>query len=363
MSQTREHLKHAFDKAVQATEAARLHWKGGLNANEVAKKLGVSRTFVFELLNTAKQHGALEVMFDPTKWFEPSISSLVTQFRQKFPANDLEYVDAVELPPQLSCPEGYQPQYDSFLRSILGQIGAKHLLGIIRNNDLVGVGAGIAMESVALEAGKYRQFPSGSYRVVSLQGGHSASLIALQLSAALNSAYLNEQSQPILHLAAPFSEDKPSAQPANMTPDVAIIELGNAIPDYWALPRDLATLVSTLQYDCDRLSEEPTKDKNYHPLLEALSRYSVIRPSLKPLPSYLEERYGRLEYSAQALGEYTNSIPWQEFKGIPKRIAIAGGLHKTFPIWQAIKLGLVNHLIVDAVTAEAVLALPDSLDF
>lgn len=363
MSNTREHLRHAFDKAVQASEAARLHWQEGLNAEDAALKLGVKRTAFFALLQEARQHGALEVTFDPKQWFEPSISPSLTQFRQRFPDSSLEAIEVVELPPQLSCPESYNPVYDGFLHTILGQIGARHLRGITRNNDLVGIGGGISMESVAKEAGKYRQFPSGSYRVAALQGGYSANLVALQLSAALNSDQWNEQSQPILYSAPPLCEDKPSAQPTNIIPNVAIIEIGNAPVNYWQLSKDLATLVNTLKYDCDRLNEEPKKDRYYHPLLEALGRFSVIRLLQKTLPPYLEERYNRLEYSAQALGEYTNSMPWEKFRQISKRIAVAGGLHTTWQIWHAIRIGLVNQLIVDAVTAEAVLALPNSLDF
>lgn len=332
--------------AVQATKAAELYWQEGLTAEKIAINLGVGRTTVFSLLQAAKQHGTLEVTFDPTQWLEPFIFPSLSQFKQRFPNSNLEAVKVVELPPQLSGSEGYNPVYDGFLRTILGQIGARHLRGITRNNDLVGIGEGMTMESVAKEAGKYRQFPSESYQVTALQSGYSANLVALQLSAALNSDQWNE---------------KP--QPTNTIPNVAIIEIGNALVNYWQLTEDRTTLVSTLKYDCDRLQEEPGKDKYYHPLLEALGRYSVIRPLQKTIPHYLEERYGRLEYSAQALGEYTNSMPWEEFKKIPKRIAVAGGLHKTWQIWHAIRIGLVNQLIVDAVTAEAVLALPNSLDF
>lgn len=347
MSEIREHLRHTFDTAVQATEAARLHWEGKLTAEQAAAQMGIKRTNFFALLNNARQHDALETRFDPTQWFEPSISlSLGQSLREKFSVYSLEYVEAVELPPQLSDLESYNQRYDDFLHTILGQFGARHLRGITRNNDLVGVGTGMAMESVAKEAGKYRQFPSESYQVAALQSGYPANLIALQLSAALNSDQWNEQSQP-----------------TNMIPNVAIIEIGNAPVNYWQLAEDLATLVNTLKYDCNRLQEEPRQNEYYHPLLEALDRYSVIRPLQKTLPPYLEERYKRLEYSAQALGKYTNSMPWEKFRQIPKRMAVAGGLHKTWQIWHAIRIGLVNQLIVDAVTAEAVLALPNSLDF
>ncbi len=364
MSEIIKHLRHTFDTAVQATEAARLHWEGILTAEQAAAKMGIKRTNFFALLNQARQHGALETRFDPTQWFELSISlSLGQSIKEKFSGYSLEYVEVIELPPQLSGSESYNQRYDDFLHTILGQFGARHLRGITRNNDLVGIGAGLAMESVAKEAGKYRQFPSESYQVAALQGGYSANIIALQLAAALNSDQWNEQSQPVLYSVPPLRKDKPSFQPTNIIPNVAIIEIGNAPVNYWQLPEDLATLVSTLKYDCDKLQEEPNKDNHYHPLLEALGRYSVIRPSQKTLPPYLEERYSRLEYSAQALGEYTNSISWEEFRKIPKRIAVAGGLHKTWQIRHAIRIGLVNQLIVDAVTAEAILALPDSLDF
>lgn len=354
--QKRERLPEtgSFERGLLMQEAAELVLAKNLTADMAARQMGTSRTNLYGLLAEARHYG-LKVTLDLTEFIQPYIVyPLGDKLIEKYHNFDLYSAEVVRMAPVLSCPGEFHPTYDYYLHQVLGQTG--YIRGLIRNGDLIGVGGGQVTLHLAQELLSNGYLPHPDCVVTPLTGNdyrlrksdnYDSRLIASTLAAAISGAV----------------RDK--AADEQTTPQIGVIGLNNISlnPDYFApldhpyrtLPPELADALNDLRAE---LQQEQTTSY-YYPLLETLNRVEVISPPEELQHLIAEARILKLRGLVQIVNSYTDGTSWENFKKIPIRIGIAGGLHKTFQIWSAIRMGLINYLVTDEPTCEALIKLAD----
>ncbi len=382
MSRDRERLAKEFNRLEQAAQAARLHFIEGRKADDVAKTLNVSRVNFFALLNLARNQGMIhaELPDDYLTYLKVGNSpTLERQLAAKFSQLDLQ-ATVWELPVQVSGEEDYDFKWDYYLHGFLARMAASDFRSLLRRDDNIGVGGGVEMRQFAQFYEKL-SFLDKSAQIISLCGGvHryelpdgkrmdvSAMSAAYYLSSLISFDENGKWNQPVLNSGTAFLRKK-GDYPETKIPDIAVIGLGNVSPrlkHFMVTDRfygrgfspEVRSLLIDLTHEVEDFSGIKDEESGgyYYPLLEALNSIFVIRPpeNLEPVMKGMAERLGGI---ALELNQYANGMRRENFQKIPARLVIAGGLHKTFQIQHAINIGLVNRLVTDALTAEALLKL------
>lgn len=341
MGTTREHLQAEWKQIELATRVAELALVNDLSSQQVMLRLGLGRTQYFAFLKKAREMHLVQCNFRWEKHGDDIKTSLSLgqQLQAKYPQLDNALV--AELPPQLSCYRGYSPEYDKSLHNCLAKVGAGYLRGAIRPGDHIGVGDGQEVMSLASHLIQDAYFrPRERHQVSSLCAAKlgrddSANMIAVNLGYAI--ALDRAEGRYKINLY-------PSPLPD--VPDMAVFGLKHDVPRF-AFP-ELANY-----HGVDHVKS----GGYYYPLLECLNRISLVPPP-DGLRSVIDERMQE-EWKNRILelNQDGVSINTDDLCQIPIRIGIAGGLHKVFQIDHAIGQGLVNHLVIDALTAEALLRL------
>ena len=390
MRTERDILKRNWKATEMAVQAAELVMAQGLTSKQAAEQLGVKRTRLFSLLARARQIGAMRAQLNPKEFIEPVRSRpLERELLTQLSGFGLTKAVVLELPPQLSCYREYSPRLDSCLHSFLGAVAAEHFQGIIRDGDYIGVGGGRAVASMVQEVAADDATAWQQCRVASLAGGimwrsHgdgerfplAADVVALQLIGALSPGGPPDASAISLCLSLPFlAERREFVAPEDL--DVAVVGLGNVVHQFhhFMVTSEVATpenaqeikeLLHGAAQSIDNVSGVMDKQSGgyYYPLLEVLNSAYVIRPPDRlPIETTDDSLIEDLSKRVWEINQFANGMRRKAFNKIPIRIGIGGGLHKTFQIKKAIELRLVNHIVIDALTSEALIKLAAAGEF
>lgn len=374
----------------RAARAAELMLLEGVPAQDVAQELGIGRTQVFGLLKYARESGLVHVHPEPERWMEPVRDpELEGNLLTAFGRERLQRAIVVEASPRQAGVTSFSLCADSSLHRLLGKVGALYLRDVLRRGDRLGIGGGRATASLVTElSGAAPPLPDGC-RVVSLSGGlnfrtvperhvtpASADLAASALAAALGvpasaRAPLSVWSAPPFSAErlTPLSITKEDSSHPDQVPNIAIVGLGNVFREsrHFVIsgelepshtPAPLVSVLSKIRATMEGYDPPTEVDRSvghYYPLLEVLNRIFIV-PAPHPVSSVSSIDMDHLRDDVEALNEYAVGIPLDRFKSIDMRIGIAGGLHKAFQIRHAIALGLVNQIVVDSLTATAILS-------
>lgn len=349
MSLTERQSTRSFDKALRMGKAAEMVMLRGLKAGEAARQLHTTRTNVFGLLKTAREEGVLGITVDLRKFIHPMILyqpaiDLEDRYRQ------LEKAEVVELPSQLSSPGKFNPILDDLLQRELAESG--YLRGLIRAGDSLGISGDPTSRYLAedfLGIGypriDCRVVPLGMDRTGSRTDFYKAQLAAGTLATAIGGS-IGSSAEKL---------------------DIAVIGIENPSlrTDYFAayqgrrVPEDLAIALSELKSELQDFVNQAGETPSFHPLMDVLQRIEVIDPPESLQHLMPESRVRKLRALAEVLNQGTDSAGLDIFRQSDIRIAIAGGLHRTYQIWAAIKMGYINRLVTDKLTAEALIKLAD----
>ena len=293
-------------------EASRLYYELGETQGRVAELLGVTRPQVSRLLKQARAEGIVEIrIVDRTAEVSPAAEAL----RERFG------LDAVHLAPSLHGPE-------DLTRRSIGRLAAQVLRSVIRDGAIVGIGDGASVSATAdalaeatspvaativpLCGGYWFSGPTREpfRRIADALGANVQGLLAPGLvdDAATKSAlYAHAGVRTVLELWDRL--------------DVALFGIGGRS---WSA----ANLGGAIATDIDRHA-------------------GVGEVLIAPF-----DAEGR--FVCDALRDRVIAFDARRLREVPIAIGAAGGPSKVEPILGALRGGLVNTLVTDVRTAEAV---------
>jgi deoxyribonucleoside regulator len=302
-------------------QVARLYHENGLNQEEVARRLNITRQKVSRLLISAKTQGIVRtVVYDPT----PGDSNLGHELKRHFRLHEVVLTSGENL-------EGNQ------LRAAIGLAAAEYLKRDLGPGQNVGIGWGRTLfETVNL----IRESEQKRINVIPLIGGigdispfFQVNELARQLANAVNGTYR--------HLYAPaFIED--STVLVNLLKTQEITQAA----ELWA-SLDVA-LVGIGHVEFQQISSMFFADHITPQTLSLLESKGTVGD--------ICARFFDLQ-GKQVFPELgVIGINLDQLKTIPEVIAIAGGMEKVRAVLGALRGGYIKTLITDTATARAVLA-------
>jgi DNA-binding transcriptional regulator LsrR (DeoR family) len=300
------------------TLAAYLYYEDGMTQEQVAHQLQMSRVAVTRLLKRAHQEGIVEVKINRVL---PAQYEIERQFRKKFGLNTVKVV-----------PTSYS--LDDTLHAI-GRVGADLLVNALKPNCRFGMAWSRTVSSIV----NYLQMPNKNigFTINELAGTHLVARVAPygvswrvaeKLGAKLESIPVPVLVQNEVAREAILQEESIRQALDNATKvDMAFVGLGDVSDD--------CSMVQTGYLSIEQMHELRAQGA----VGDILMRYYDCEGHHVPTP--LESRI--------------ISISWHDIKAIPNIIAMAAGIDKVDAITGALNGKIINGLITDIETAQAIL--------
>lgn len=314
-----------WSQAELMTKVARLSAEQGLRQAEIGRRLNLSQATVSRLLSRARDAGILRVQVVPPHGVHADVED---ELQLRFGLDDVVVVD--------TAPPGVDAASD------LGARAAEYLQATLGGEGDIGVSSW-STTLLAAAAAMGPPYPAKAQRsraVVQLVGGHGDPQVQAQAVRLLILLAQATRGEP-MSLPAPGVLGSAPARDALMA-DPAL----EAIVNSWA--RVTVALVGIGSVDPSPLVRDSGNAWGPADRQELASAGAVgdicfrfFDASGNPVSSALDER--------------VVGISLDDFRLIPRRVGVAGGLHKVPAIRGALSGGLLTTLVTDTDTARAVL--------
>lgn len=314
-----------WSQAELMTKVARLSAEQGLRQAEIGRRLNLSQATVSRLLSRARDAGILRVQVVPPHGVHADVED---ELQLRFGLDDVVVVD--------TAPPGVDAASD------LGARAAEYLQATLGGEGDIGVSSW-STTLLAAAAAMGPPYPAKAQRsraVVQLVGGHGDPQVQAQAVRLLILLAQATRGEP-MSLPAPGVLGSAPARDALMA-DPALESIVNS----WA--RVTVALVGIGSVDPSPLVRDSGNAWGPADRQELASAGAVgdicfrfFDASGNPVSSALDER--------------VVGISLDDFRLIPRRVGVAGGLHKVPAIRGALSGGLLTTLVTDTDTARAVL--------
>jgi DNA-binding transcriptional regulator LsrR (DeoR family) len=295
---------------------SRLYYELGETQSQIAELLGVARPQVSRLLKQARAEGIVEIRIIDRSTDE---SHAAEALRERFG------LAAVHLAPSLLGPE-------DLTRRSVARLAAQVLRAVVRDGMVVGIGDGSA---VSATADAMAESPVVAATVVPLCGGYWLSGSAREPFRRIGDALGSD----VHGLLAPGLVDDAATKRAL----VAHAGIQSVLSLWERL--DVALFgIGGRAWSAAAFGEEIVQDID--------ARGAVGEVLIAPFDSE-----GR--FVSEALRSRTIAFDARELGRVPVTIAVAGGSTKVAPILGVLRAGVVNTLVTDVATAEAVVSADD----
>jgi deoxyribonucleoside regulator len=300
----------------QATlvRVSRLYYEAGETQERIASILGVTRPHVSKLLKEARSRGVVEIRIvedDPT---EPTARLLQERF----------HLAAVHLAPTIEADA-------AATRRRLGRLGAAVLRGVVRDGQVIGIGAGSSVSGVA-EALEPLAQPIDA-TVVPLCGGFWVSSAGPEPFRRIADALG----------ATPRALLAPGVLESAATRDALWDDPGiRGIRELWARLDVALVGIGGPSWSEGTVGREAVRE------LEAGGAIGELLIT----PFDAEGRFVAPGFRARTLGFDPARLPQ-----VPTAIGVAAGPGKARPLRATLRAGLINFLVTDLATATAILEL------
>jgi len=298
-----------------AARTALLYYEYQKGQNEIAQELGISRSYVSQLLTYARESGVVKINISVGAEFTKE-----TEFAARFPGLRHVYI--------------LQSESADYTSENIGRFAAPHISRLINAADSIGINLGSAVQSV-IEYLDEAEFPaSRSKTVVQIMGGFSdgkndavmpgdlVTRIAKKIGA--NSRYLHCPvfiNNPGLKTELMQENSIASVVSSWKTLDLAIMGIG--VTD--ARSRVFAKLTPEMRKELETAGA----------CCELTVNFFGEDGSYKPL--FLDNKI---------------SIPYEDLHAIKTKTVIGHGKHKARAIVAGIRAGMINVLITDSLTID-----------
>ncbi len=312
----------------------------------------------------------------------------------------LRAVAVVAAPRVLVGRDGFNCAQDDRLTQLLGEAAAGHLVMILRDGDVLGVGGGrsVYFAAIGLSAGRRRALHG--LTVASLAGGLGVYplaegpplLMSADGSAALAAHAL--KAVRVIRRGEPGYQSPGSRlrffwsvdDSGPIRPNVAVVGIG-------AVANGIHTCFDQLRHELDheldrsgtQLADEITSQVEalrqqlkehrvrpcgalYSPVADILARPFVVTPPNEVLTLIGADQFENLKAVVEELAQRVYAASPQQLAGIDHVVVVAGGARKAFPIWDFFVrflqarggTGSWRHsLVTDYWTAKDLLAIAD----
>jgi DNA-binding transcriptional regulator LsrR (DeoR family) len=302
------------------TKVGKLYYEDGLNQEEIVARLHTSRSTISRLLQQAKDEGIVRIAIMPTAG---TFADLETKIEQKYQIEEAIVCD-IESPdsPQVIARE-------------LGAAAANYLFRVIKPEDVIGVSWGYTIRGM-VAAVEPRNFPD--VRIVQMTGGigkpeseSHATELCTQMARTLSCK--------LSLLPAPGVVQSKQIREVYLTDDY-IRTVMSLLPGITLAFVGIGSLTS---YSISTRDETILTRED---LNEVIANGAVGDVALRFI-----DATGQLVQSE--LNERIIGISFDQLRQIPRVVGVAAGKNKIMPIRAALGCKLVNVLITDQVTAEA----------
>lgn len=299
---------------------SRLYYELGETQEAIASVVGVTRPQVSRLLKEARARGVVEIrIIDQVE----AGSATGDVLRERFGLRAVHLAESVDVPPEVA-------------RRRVGRLAAQVLRGEIRDGQVVGIGAGAMISAVADE------LPSAAMTgadvdatVVPLCGGFWRPTAG---------------AEPFRRIAETLGATAHALHAPGLLEDAVVRDALCAHPGV----RSVIELWSRVDVALYGIGGPAWSEASVGEAALAEIRARNAVGELLIAPFDLE---GRLV--ADSLWTRTIAFDARELRRVPVAIGVAEGAGKVAPILGALRGGLLNVLVTDVRTAEAVLALAD----
>ncbi|MCC5468426.1 sugar-binding transcriptional regulator [Pelosinus baikalensis] len=301
-------------------KVCQLYYEDGLNQQDIANRLGISRPHVSRMLTAAKKEGIVQISIKNPYSLEQRVEKLLID---TFGIRDAVVVDAP-----------YTDEQSFTLQ--LGRTGALLMESILKDNDVVGIMAGRAISAIGAEVD---YFARSNLQFVPLVGGWGseggiwhANSNTMILADKLKSKYWLLHAPAIVtneELGGLLKKEAGVEKVLNMAKccDVAVVGIGDV--------SEKATIVQSGNFnpmDLERVRNSGAVANICASFLDSMG---------KTIDSTMENKM---------LG-----LAAQELRGIRNVIGIAGGKDKVEAITAVLRGKWIDILVTDMVTAQSVL--------
>lgn len=301
-------------------QAARLYYTAGLNQQEIAGRMKLTRQKIARLLESARDKGIVRIsIYDPF----PDDPGLKEDLRKAYNLDDVILVSG----------EGSD---SSTLRSQLGMKAAEYLHDNLESGSVIGMGWGRTLFEVANSLPRDKKFP---VHIIPLIGGIGDMSPFFQV---------NELAR---RFAEVFGGTFRNIYAPAFTPDATILESLHKTQEV----TQLNELWDHLELAIIGIGHVEFQQISSMFFAEHISPHMLAQLEAKGAVGDICGRFFDIaglpvEVSAGVIG-----ITLEQLKSIPKVIAIAGGLEKTRALLGALRGGFIKILVTDISTARAIL--------
>lgn len=302
------------------TKVSKLYYEDNLNQDEIVARLHISRSTISRLLAQAREEGIVKIVVTPPTGIYATLETLI---EQKYAIEEIIITDV---------PAPDSPQ---IIARELGAAAANYLLRVINQNDVIGVSWGYTLRGMvtALEP---KNFPN--VRIVQMTGGigkpeseSHATELCHKLARTLSCKLALLPAPGVVHSKQTrevYLMDEHVRTAINLLPSITLAFVGiGSLNSYSITVRDETILTQT---DLD----------------EAIANGAVGDIALRFIDA--KGRPVKCELSKRIIG-----IDLKSLLQIPRVVGVAGGANKIEPIRAAMRGKLIDVLITDQATAEA----------
>lgn len=377
----------------RAFEVANLRLEKSFSLDEIAKYLGVSSSTVYRLLRLARDRGIIKetvVSLDELPDGSEVPLEDVTRVEEDLErALGLRKAVVLGVPSSLSGKERFRCKLDDDLTRRLGHGAARYLGAILRDQDILGVGAGRSVYFTAVALEEMRRH-SQSITVVSMAGGLGVypfddaqpSLVSADTSSVLFAHALRGRRVMRNQRPAYDAPDQDQEWSWDPKPNIAVLGVGaiaTGIHNCFdqmrhELDDEGRQLADTLVKKAELIRDELKKSRRqpldplYFPLADILARPFVVAPPRSVVKLVGSAPIEDLSATASEMARRVYATPPDRLAEIEHVILVAGGARKAFPIWHllAVFLGTQSSpwhhsLVTDYWTANDLLAIAQGM--
>ncbi len=300
-----------------AARTALLYYEYQKGQNEIALELGISRSYVSQLLTYARESGVVKISISIDAEYKKE-----TEFAARFPGLRHAYI--------------MQSESAEYTSANIGRFAAPHVSRLINAADSIGINLGLAVQSV-IECLDESDFAALRTRTVSqlmggFSNGHNEKLMPGELVARL-SQKIGAQS---LYLNCPVIVDNPRLKQVLMQ-EKSIA----SIFEFWKT-LDLAIMGIGVLDENSRI---------YSKLSEEMRQTLAANQACCEITANFYNEQGMY---LPILLDNKISIPNEDLLAVKTKAVIGHGTQKAKAILSGLRAGMINVLVTDSLTTAAI---------
>ncbi|GAB1482485.1 sugar-binding transcriptional regulator [Treponema sp.] len=300
-----------------AARVTLLYYEYQKNQNEIANELGISRSYVSQLLTFAKESGMVKITINIDSGYVKE-----AEFNKQFPNLKHTYI--------------MQSESEEYTTFNIGPFAAPHVSRLINSASAIGINLGRAVQSV-IDCLDESDFKSNSNKTVAqLMGGFSDGQSDAMMPGELVTRISKKIGSNCLYLNYPVIIDN-----TELKSDLMKEKSLASIASFWKT-LDLAIMGIGVVDDRSRIFSRLPKELKKELLEENVCSELTV--------NYFNEN----GLYKPVLINNKISIPYEDLLKINNKVVIGHGYYKAKAILAGLRSGMINYLFTDSITVDEI---------